>query len=122
MSIWTKKLRGTIQVASMLTVLSAGIGIATAQPGAEFQDRGIREDLGLSSFGPSHTRRPSGTVHFKSYSYRGKQRCPGPSLVVSAATHVERASTVSNYGCTGSEVRINSRNIRLRTPESKVHN
>jgi hypothetical protein len=45
-----RTLRSTLYPASILAAVLAGIAGAAAQPGADFQDRGIREDMGLSPY------------------------------------------------------------------------
>ena len=49
-----QNLRSTLLVASTLAALLTGTGMAAAQvddpPGSQFQDRGMRDDSGLSPF------------------------------------------------------------------------
>ena len=63
MSGWTKNLRSATLIASMLAALLAGTAVATAQPGAEFQNQGIREDNGLPRFGELRVRRLPRPAH-----------------------------------------------------------
>jgi hypothetical protein len=78
MSSRAKSLRSTILTAAMLAALTAGIGTATAQPGSEFQNQGIREDNGLPRFGELQVRRPLRPARIKSCSYRRNQGRAAP--------------------------------------------
>ena len=55
-SLSMKNARTAILIASTFGALIAGSAVAAAQPGADFQDQGIREDLGLPRFGELRAR------------------------------------------------------------------
>jgi len=59
-----------ILIAVTLVLLSAGTGPAPAQPGAEFQNQGIREDMGLPTIRGAYVRRHSRSVRNWPYIHR----------------------------------------------------
>ena len=70
-----ENLRSGVLIASTLAALLAGTGMPTAQPGAEFQNQGIREDNGLPRFGELRARRAPRAVRITGYSCRRKHVC-----------------------------------------------
>jgi len=70
-----KGLRGAALVGATLAALLGGSATTTAQPGAEFQNQGIREDLGLPRFGEVKRRYLLRTVRINRCSYGRHHRC-----------------------------------------------
>jgi hypothetical protein len=67
-------LRSAVLVGATLAALLSPTGSTTAQPGAEFQNQGIREDLGLPRFGEVHRRhllRAAHVIRCSNRLYRG---------------------------------------------------
>jgi hypothetical protein len=76
MTMMMKGLRSAVLVGATLAALLNGSGTTTAQPGAEFQNQGIREDLGLPRFGEPQRRHLLRAAHIiRCSSYRHLHGC-----------------------------------------------